>query len=177
MRKLERVYSKTDRIVAKAKFTYWVFAGEVITTLILGGIIACLWIFGLKIEQLIDGSITEVRYLTETNLKWAILGAGGFMLLVTFFHILAVYSKEVILTEDKLVYRAGMLGAEVITLQVYEIVNTRVTQGAFQRLLGIGSVEIIGSGFDSYTIKNIVGPDKFARRVMAQATAMKKRYY
>ena len=177
MRKLERIYSRSDRIVAKAKFTYWVFAGEVITTLILGGIIACLWIFNLKIEQLIDSSITEVRYLTETNLKWAILGAGVFMLLVTFLHILAVYSKEVVLTEDKLVYRAGMLGSEVITLQVYEIVNTRVTQGAFQRLLGIGSVEIIGSGFDSYTIKNIVGPDKFARRIMAQATAMKKRYF
>ncbi len=177
MRKLERIYSKSDRIVAKAKFTYWVFAGELFFTLLFGGIIACLWIFNLKIEQLIDSSITEVKYLTETNLKWAILGAGGFMLLVTFFHILAFYSKEVILTEDKLVYHVGMMGSEVITVQVYEIVNTHVTQGAFQRLLGIGSVEIIGSGFDSYTIRNIVGPEKFARRIMAQATAVKKRYY
>ena len=39
------------------------------------------------------------------------------------------------------------------------------------------AVEIIGSGFDSYTIRNIVGPEKFARRIMAQATAVKKRYY
>ena len=175
MRRLEKIYSKSDRIIAKGKFTYWIFLSDVILALFLGGIIAVVWIFNLQIERLFLPEATVVKYLTETNLKYAIAVAGGLVLVVFVLRSISFYAREIILTEDKLVFHIGILSREIVTLQVYEIVNTRVNQGAFQSLFNIGSVEFVGSGSDTYVIRHIVAPDRFARRVMAQATALRKR--
>ena len=177
MRRLEKIYSKSDRIIAKAKFSYWVFSAEVILALFLGAVIACLWIFGLKIEQLIRHDATECIYLTTSNLKWAILGAGGLVLLISFMHGLSFYSREMILTEDKLIYHVGLLNREIVTVQLYEIVNTQVNQGPLQTICNVGTIEISGSGGEAYVIRHIVAPDKFARRVIHQATAIKRRVF
>lgn len=50
MKALERKYSRTERIVAKGKFSAWVFARTVLLAVILGGLIAVVWIFKDQIE-------------------------------------------------------------------------------------------------------------------------------
>ena len=177
MRRLEKIYSKSDRIIAKAKFSYWVFSAEVFLALFLGAVIAVLWIFGLKIEQLIRPGATEPIYLIPKYLKWAILGAGGLVLVIAFMHGLSFYAREMILTEDKLIYHVGLLNREIVTIQLSEIVNTQVDQGPFQTIVNTGRIEISGSGGDSYVINHVIAPDKFARRVIHQATAIKRRVF
>lgn len=177
MRRLEKIYSKSDRIIAKAKFSYWVFSAEVILALFLGAAIACLWIFGLKIEQLIRPGASECIYLTQANLKWAILGAGGLVLIVAFMHGLSFYAREMILTEDKLIYHVGLLNREIVTLQLYEVVNTQVKQGPLQTIVNTGTIEISGSDGETYIVRHIVAPDKFARRIIHQATSIKRRVF
>lgn len=54
MRKLERTYSGTERIIARARFSAWAFLREAFIAALLGGIIAVLWIFADDIEGALD---------------------------------------------------------------------------------------------------------------------------
>ena len=103
--------------------------------------------------------------------------AGGLVLIIAFMHGLSFYAREMILTEDKLIYHVGLLNREIVTIQLYEIVNTQVDQGPFQTIVNTGRIEISGSGGDSYVINHVIAPDKFARRVIHQATAIKRRVF
>ena len=54
MKTLERKYSKSERVVAKARFSSWVFLRQLLVALLLGGIIAVLWVYGGKIVDFLN---------------------------------------------------------------------------------------------------------------------------
>ena len=102
MRKLERTYSGTERIVARARFSAWAFLREVFIAALLGGIIAVLWVFAGDIEGALDPNFSgEPRYLTPEVFKWTMVGAGGFVILLALLHALSLYMQEIIITEDR----------------------------------------------------------------------------
>ncbi|MDE5601098.1 MAG: hypothetical protein K2J16_01210, partial [Clostridia bacterium] len=83
MKTLERRYSKTDRIIAKAKFSSAIYLRTVVLAVILGGIVGVLWGLGDKVEKLIFKHDT-VQYFTEPIMKWVLVGVASFVL----FHFL-----------------------------------------------------------------------------------------
>lgn len=96
MRKLERTYSGTERIIARARFSAWAFLKELFIAAVLGGAIAALWIFADDIEGALDPNFGgSARFLTPENLKWAMAGAGGFVILLTVLHALSIYMQEI----------------------------------------------------------------------------------
>lgn len=170
MKTLERKYSKSERIVAKAKFSSWVFARQLIIALVLGGIIAVLWIFGSQLinfaNEKFGWAIAEENYFV--GLKWAILGCAGFVLLLVILQAISLYSKELILTEDKVVVRYGVFDVQnaIIPLSEIRIVESR--QRLVQRLVHTGDVSIISDAEKPYNIKGIVAADRLTRRIMKQ---------
>lgn len=169
MKVLEKTYSRSGRIVSKAKFTYWVFLTEVLVAIILGGIMFALWEYADKIEgYFTDGKPVEI--LTDQNLKWALLGCGAYVVIATLIHALIRYRKELILTEDKLVHREGVLviKSEIIALAEIKAVDTK--QNALQRIMGYGNICVISDAEKPLVVRHIIAPEKFARRVMNQVT-------
>ena len=142
MRRLERTYSGTERIVARARFSAWAFLREFFIAALLGGIIAVLWIFAPDIERLLDpGFSGQPAYLTPEVLKWAMLGAGCFVILLTVLHALSIYMQEIIITEDKFLYRSGVGSSVNVMLPLSEIRYIDVRQNLLQLLLGYGQIK------------------------------------
>lgn len=177
MRKLERTYSGTERIVARARFSAWAFLREVFIAALLGGIIAVLWLFAADIESALDPNFAgTARYLTHENLKWAMLGAGVFVILLALLHALSIYRQEIIVTEDKFLYKSGVGSTVSVMLPLNEIRYIDVRQNALQLLLGYGKIKVITDGEEPFVIRNLVRPERFARRIMRQCSLVREQY-
>ncbi len=166
MKALEREFSISDRIVAKAKFSYFVFLREFIVAVLLGAIIAVLWVFVEDVNDLLGGD-----YLTQDILKYVLLGCAGFMIVMLFFEWLARYSKEVLVTEQKFVARFGVLRVRDIQLPLDQIKAVESNQNFVQHLLGFGDIIIMTDAQKPIVIHSIVKPSKFARRITRQKEA------
>ena len=177
MRKLERTYSGTERIVARARFSAWAFLREVFIAALLGGIIAVLWLFADDIEGALDPNFSgSARYLTPENLKWAMLGAGAFVILLSLLHALSLYKQEIIVTEDKFLYKSGVGSTVSVMLPLNEIRYIDVRQNALQLLLGSGKIKVVTDGEEPFVICNLVRPERFARRIMRQCSLVREQY-
>ncbi len=173
MKTLERKFSSSERIVAKAKFSAWAYLSCVLIAVVLGGIIAALWIFGGKIEQLF-GNAGEPKYLVDTYLRWALLGAAVIVLLSVLAVSLKLYSKELIVTEDKIVYREGLTSVRSVVIPLREVRILESNQTGGQRLLGYGSITIISDAEKPEIIKGIKNADRFSRRVIRQMSEVRR---
>ena len=167
MKVLERTFRKSERIVAKAKFTYMVFLREVLIAAILGGIIAVLWIFTPQINELLKQKI-----LTQSILKWAVVGAGAFVVVLGIFEAIAKWHKEAVITDRKFVVRTGIFRLVDIQFPLNKIELVRVEQNVFQRVLGYGNVHISVDSGNPIVVKGIVSPARFAQCI----TRQKSRY-
>lgn len=165
MKELERSFSKSERIVAKAKYTYWVFLREFLAAAVLGGIIAVLWVFSDQINTLFKKEI-----LTEQILKYVLLGCAGFVVIMTLFEALIRWRKECILTEQKFILRTGVLSVVNVQLPLNEIKSVETHQNMFQRLLGYGNLTVFTDAEKPIEVKWILHPEKFARRITSQKT-------
>ena len=167
MKVLERTFRKSERIVAKAKFTYMVFLREVLIAAILGGIIAVLWLFTPQINE-----ILKQKILTQSILKWVIIGAGAFVVVLGIFEAIAKWHKEAVVTDRKFVVRSGIFRLVDIQLPLNQIKSVQVEQNIFQRILGYGRVIIIVDAMNPVVVKGIVSPARFAQCI----TRQKSRY-
>ena len=176
MKTLERKYSKSERVVAKARFSSWVFLRQLIVAVLLGGIIAVLWIFGDKIIGFVNDKLSQNIQLDVylKGLKWAILGSAVFVLLLVLLQAVSLYSKELILTEDKIVFRSGVFDVQNAIIPLGEIRIVESKQRFFQRVLHIGDISIMSDAEKPYRIKGITAPDRLTRRIMQQVSVNKK---
>lgn len=134
-----------------------------------------LWIFADDIEGALDPNFSgAARYLTPTNLKWAMAGAGGFVVLLTLLHALSIYMQEIIVTEDKFLFRSGVGSTVNVMLPLNEIRYIDVRQNALQLLLGYGKIKVITDGEEPFVIRNLVRPERFARRIMRQCSYVRE---
>lgn len=173
MKTLERKFSSSERIIAKAKFSAWVYLTAFIVAAVLGALIAVLWEFGGAIETFFKVE-NAPRYLTEANLRWALLGAAGVVLICVLIIALRLYSKELIVTEDKIVFRGGILSVHTVVIPLKEVRILESHQSGLQRLFGIGTIVIISDAEQPYYIKGIKSADRFTRRIIRQLTEVRK---
>lgn len=142
---------------------------------VLGGIIAVLWIYGGTIEKALDPNFSgTAKYLSEQNLKWAMLGCALFVLLVAVLHGISVFRREIIVTEDKFLYKSGVGSVESIMLPLSAIRYIDVRQNVFQSMLGYGKIRVITDGEEPFKIGNLVRPEKFARKIMYQCSIVRE---
>ena len=177
MRTLERVYSKSEHIVARARFAGWAFLGCFVLAAVLGGIVAVLWIFGAEIEKGLDPAFDgTAKYLTPETMKWVLLGVGLFVLFVTLCRGISLYRREIIVTEDKFLFKSGVANIVSVMLPLDEIRYVDVKQNVVQVLLGYGKIRVITDGNEPFVMNNIVRPERFARRIMKQCSFVRENH-
>ena len=173
MKARERKYSRTERIVAKGKFSAWVFARTVLLAVILGGLIAVVWIFKDQIEGFFTKA-EHAQYLTDTVMKYVLLGAGVIVLISLLIQTINLNARELLLTEDKVIYCEGALSVKTTVIPLGEIKLVETKQNFFQRLVGVCDMLIVSDAVQPYVIKNIKGADRLARRIMRQISEVRK---
>lgn len=173
MKTLERKFSSSERIIAKAKFSAWVYLSSALIAVILGGIIAVVWIFNDQIEGLfgIEGG---AKYLTDENMRWALLAAACVVLISVIVTSIKLHCRELIVTEDKIVYREGFASVHNVVIPLKEVRILESHQSGIQRLLGIGTITIISDAEKPYTIKGIKSAERFSRRIIRQLSEIRR---
>lgn len=172
MKALERKYSRTERIVAKGRFSAWVFMRTVLLAVVLGGIIAAVWIYKDQIEGFFTKA-EHAQYLTDTVMKYVLLGAGVIVLISLLIQAVQFNSRELLLTEDKVVYREGALSVTTTVIPLNEIKLVETKQNFFQRLVGVCDMLVVSDAEQPYKIKNIKGADRLTRRIMKQISEVR----
>ncbi len=174
MKALEKKYSKTERIVAKGKFSAWMFLGTAVLAILLGTIVSVLWVFNDQIEGLFTKSEEPAQYLTDEVLRWVLLGCA--IVVIVFFVLQAIEynSREFVLTPDKAVLREGVLGVKTVVIHLNEIKVVETRQSAIQRMIDVGDLIIVSDAQQPYTIKNVVSADRLTRRIMRQVAEVRK---
>ncbi|MDE6302969.1 MAG: PH domain-containing protein [Clostridia bacterium] len=174
MKTLERRYSRSERIIAKAKFSASVYAKTLIIALVLGAIIGVVWAFREQIEALIPKAEGAAPILTDDIMHWVLLGAGGVVILSFIIQAITLYAKELIVTEDKVVFRVGVLSVRNTTIPISEIVIIETKQNILQRLCNTGTVSIVSDAEQPYRIKGVKSADRLTRRIMKQVATVKR---
>ena len=96
------------------------------------------------------------------------------MLLTTLLVTLKLYSKELIVTEDKIVYREGISSVHNVVIPLKEVRILESHQTGFQRLCGTGTITIISDAEKPYHIKGIKSADRFSRRIIRQMSEVRR---
>ena len=174
MKTLERRYSKSERIIAKAKFSASVYAKSIILALILGAIVGVVWAFREQIEAIIPKAEGAAPILTDEIMRWVLLGAGGLVIISFILQAIVLHAKELIVTEDKVVFRAGVLTVKNTTIPISEIVIIETKQNVLQRLFNTGTVSIVSDAEQPYKIKGVKSADRLTRRIMKQVATVKR---
>lgn len=173
MKTLERRYSKTDRIIAKAYFSSAVYLRNLLVAVILGGIIGVLWGFNAQIEKLVFKH-ESVIWFTDDIMKWVLVGAAGFVLVGLILRAIFIYAKELIVTEDKLAVRKGFLSVVNDTIPLSKIVNIETKQRLLQRLFNFGTITVYSDGLLPITVSGVKAVDRLSRRILKQVDAAKR---
>lgn len=168
MKTLEKKYSKIERVVAKGKFSAWVYLCTVLLGAILGGLTAVIWIFKDKIEGLFTKT-EPAQYLTDDVMRWVLLGVGVVVLFSLIVETIRLNSKELVLTPDKVVFREGVFSVRSVVIPLCEIKMVETKQNFFGRIVGVGSILIVSDAEQPYLVKNVKSPDRLSRRIMRQA--------
>lgn len=168
MRQLEKRYLKSERIVLKARFSAWVFLREVVIGALLGGALAAVWLNAGGIEKLLFKHET-VRYLTDANMRWALLAAGALLLTLLLFEALSLYFKEMVVLEDRLVYRRGIFFSNTVSVPLGKIKLIMTNGNPLYRLLGIGNITIVADGLMPVVLKRVRAADRLAKRILVEA--------
>lgn len=171
MKTLERRYSKLERIIAKAKFSAWVYLISVLLAALLGAIIAVIWVY----KEQINAAAGKV-ILTDVAMRWVVLSAGAVVLISFLLQAISMYQKELIVTEDKIVFRKGLFSMQNTIIPIIEIRIIETKQTLIQRILNIGKVVVISDAEKPYEIKGVKAADRFTRRVMRQVALSKQEY-
>ena len=173
MKTLERKYAKIDRIVAKGRFSAWTFVLTALVAAVLGGIVAVIWIFKDRIEALFTKT-TPAQYRTDDVMRWVLLGVACAVVVCFLLQLIKFKSKELVLTEDKVVYREGFLNVRTVVIPLAEIKMVETKQKALQRLVGVGGLLIVSDAEQPYLVRGVKSADRMTRRIMRQIADMKK---
>lgn len=173
MKALERKYSKTDRIIAKAHFSGAVYLSNVFFAIILGGIVGLLWGFNEQIEKVIFKH-DDVLWFGDEIMKWILVGVAAIVLIGLIMKSISIYAKEMIVTEDKLVLRKGVFSVVNATVPLVKIITIETKQRLLQRLFNYGTIIIISDGFCRYELTGVKAVDRLSRRILKQVETMKR---
>ena len=163
MKALEKTYRKSERVVSKARFTYVFFLRELLIALILGSIVALLYVYMNNVNELIGKEI-----LTSDIVAYIALGCAGFVLLLCLLEGLSRWQKEAVVTDRKFAVRVGIIKRIDIQLPLNQILSVTATQNVFERIFNYGKVIVVVDAVTPIVIKGICSPLRFAQSITRQ---------
>jgi uncharacterized membrane protein YdbT with pleckstrin-like domain len=129
----------------------------------------------------------RVRY--ETRLHWIVYAGGALLVFLGFLlvagtplgvlaiiagaliHTAAMITRstsEFAVTDKRVIIKVGWLSRRTIEMNLSKIESIDVSQSVFGRMLGYGTIMVVGTGATREPFKQIENPAEFRRAVQAQ---------
>jgi uncharacterized membrane protein YdbT with pleckstrin-like domain len=111
-------------------------------------------------ENLIGGE--QVVY--ESKLHWIIFVNPFYVFVLFIPPILKMISSEFGITNKRVIIKTGFLSRKTVEMNINKVESVNVDQGLLGRLLGYGTIKIIGTGGSKETFDKIMNPLEFRKK-------------
>ena len=105
----------------------------------------------------------------------SVVGFGVALLVVSGFFALSRWitarTSEFAVTNKRVIIKVGLIRRHTLELLLSKVESIGVDQGIIGRIVGYGSIVVIGTGGTKEPFKNIAAPLEFRKQVQAHAVA------
>lgn len=99
----------------------------------------------------------------EAHFHWVIFLFPRSLLTLWIAPLYARISSEFVITTRRIVIKTGLISIRTVELNLIQIESINVEQSILGRLLGFGTITVIGSGGTREVFRYIAGPLEFRR--------------
>lgn len=139
--------TNVDRIVYRAKISWWIYAVSVL--LIFIGLVAV--------------AVSAIESLDSIGVGVIILIVGLCIFIKNFIYI---FSTELYITQKFTIAKYGLIKRDTIEMLNSKVESIRVNQSILGRILNYGNIVVVGAGGSSSPIRFIAEPLEFRRQLL-----------
>lgn len=111
-------------------------------------------------NNLIRGEIVEY----ETSYHWIIFISLRALFTLFIAPLIDKWADEFAITNKRVIIKTGLISRKTVELNLTKIESVNVNQGFLGRILGYGSIQIVGTGGSKEIFLNITDPLTFRRK-------------
>lgn len=111
-------------------------------------------------NNLVGNEIVEY----ETNYHWIIYISLGSLLSLFLSPLIDQWTSEFAITNKRLIIKTGLIARRTLEMNLSKIESVNVDQSIMGRILGYGTLRIIGTGGTKEVFRNIKNPLVFRKR-------------
>tara|TARA_Y100000385_G_C12965013_1_gene581444 strand:+ start:131 stop:502 length:372 start_codon:yes stop_codon:yes gene_type:complete len=108
--------------------------------------------------------INDEKVELETTYHWIIFCNLRAILTLFIAPIIDRYTDEFVITNKRVIIKTGLISRKTFEMNHTKIESVNVDQGIFGRLLGYGTLRIVGSGGTKEVFPKIQSPLKFRKK-------------
>lgn len=108
--------------------------------------------------------IKDEHVVYETKLHWIIFINPFWILLFFIPPIVRMISSEFGITNKRVIIKTGLLSRNTVEMNINKVESVNVDQSIIGRLLGYGTIKIIGTGGSKETFDRILNPLEFRKK-------------
>jgi uncharacterized membrane protein YdbT with pleckstrin-like domain len=111
-------------------------------------------------NSLISGEFLEY----ETTYHWIIFVSLRAILTLFIAPLIDRWTDEFAITNKRVIIKTGLIRRKTVELNLTKVESVNVVQSVLGRILGFGSIQIVGTGGTKEIFPNIVKPLKFRKK-------------
>ena len=117
----------------------------------------------------INNTLTkEEKVIFEAKLHWILFISLKALLTLFLYPIFAIMSAEYAVTTKRIIWKMGIISRSTGEMNLKKIENVQVDQSILGRILGYGSVTVVGTGGTNESFGPIKQPLEFRKAIQAQ---------
>jgi uncharacterized membrane protein YdbT with pleckstrin-like domain len=109
----------------------------------------------------------------ETNLHWVVLVSFSTLLtggILAIPKLIEIFTSEFAITNKRIIIKVGFISRRTLEMNLQKIESINVNQSVLGRILGYGTIVVIGSGGTKERFANISNPLEFRNQYQKQLT-------
>lgn len=108
--------------------------------------------------------IRDEHVVFETKYHWKIFFTFKALFTLFIYPILARWSDEFVVTNRRIIIKTGIISRKTFEMNLNKIETVNVDQSIFGRMLGFGTITVIGTGGTREEFPNIAQPTEFRKK-------------
>jgi uncharacterized membrane protein YdbT with pleckstrin-like domain len=104
------------------------------------------------------------KLVYEAGLHWVIYLSLRSLLTLFIAPAIEMSTSEFALTNKRLIIKIGLISRRTLEINLQRLESINIDQGIFGRMLGYGTVIVIGTGGTRMAYDNVANPSEFRRQ-------------
>jgi len=111
-----------------------------------------------------DNLVKDENVVYEAKLHWMLFVSLRALITLFIAPIIAYTTSEFAITNKRIIMKVGLIRRRTLEMNLQKIETVNINQGILGRILGYGTVTIIGTGGTRESFPRIANPLEFRKR-------------